>query len=205
MFFSKKSFLLSFVAAFALFSIVMACICADIFRSRQEPIMIERVGANGQTINREMLETHLLLCLDKTGEQLSFAVLVRVDRAGRRLLMSPADGNYLIGHGGTDELFYLRSIYEIGGGRELADALGGVTGYFADEKNISDLRQALPSSMMGTSFDYDEISHLLTYAIEDTGGYSLEECPFRLVSDDTDIAVIDAEATLAAFQNGEKS
>ncbi|MBO5305125.1 MAG: hypothetical protein J6B12_00025, partial [Clostridia bacterium] len=91
---SWKSFFLSFGVALVVFAILMACICADIFRDFV-PYPQRSEGESSLVKTRESYESYLFYCNDKEGASLEFAVLARVDQKEKCILVTELYGDDL--------------------------------------------------------------------------------------------------------------
>ncbi len=196
--FSLRSFLLSFAAASLLFGIIMACICTDIFASRVPVAMAERDDGVYEHGESEIVDSYLYICRDKTGEKLDFAVLVRVDKEGERLLTTVGEGDMLIER--DRELYYLSSILSHYGEEELGRLFEALTHCSLPAGHILELREYLPLSIKHETVRYVDFAELLPTHRPEWAGYEIDEC--RLVTEQSgEIETIDVGATLAAFRN----
>lgn len=204
--FSWKTFLLTFGVALGIFSIVMACICTDIFRNRITVLnnyADTEIKATLDTPVRPEYESYLFFCYDKDGEMLDFAVLVRLDVKGERVLVTPVMGDYLIERDGS--LFFLRSLCDTFGEDELVTVFASVTGYEVPKANLLNAREYLPENVKNATVRYLDFAEILpTIWHGKTDHFKVKECPL-VTEENSDLRIIRIEKSLEAFRKSEKS
>lgn len=193
---SWKSFFLSFGAAFLLFALVMACTCSNIFRDHL-PIPQRSNASDLANKTRDSYESYIFYCNDKTDAELEFAVLVRIDEDKNSFLVTELYGNDLIECQGS--LFYIRSLCQEKGIRELSPIFASLTGYEVSSDRVLNARDYLPEAVKDATVRYVDILDILPGVFENTEGFSVSEC--ALVTEVTqDVRMIQIEQSLEAFQ-----
>lgn len=193
---SWKSFFLSFGAAFLLFSLLMACICADIFKDFVPlPKMSDDAALMHET--RESYECYLFYCNDKEDKELEFAALVRVDAKEKKLLVTFLYGEDLLERQGS--LFYIHSLCQDHGIKELSPIFATLTGYEVGTDRILNVRDYLPSAVKEATVRYLDFLEILPSVWENTEEFSLSEC-LLVAEENQDVRIISVERSLEAFQ-----
>ena len=194
---SWKSFFLSFGAAFVLFSLLMAFVCADLFGGFvPSPDIDSPQKLTGEV--RGDYESYIFYCHDKKGETLEFAVLVRVDAKNERLLATHLNGNDLLERQGS--LFYIRSLCEAHGMGELVPIFASLTGYEVASDRILNARDYLPSSVKDGTVRYLDFVEALPMTWDGAGEhFSVSECSVA-AQENGDVRILDVKASLEAFR-----
>ena len=197
---SWKSFFLSFGISLAVFSVLMVIVCSGVFGS-----FVASEKVNGLTEEQAMLapmarseyQSYLFYCHDKDGKALDFALLARVDMAGKRILVTDLEGEDLIERQGS--LFYVSSLYASYGKEELGEIFAALTGYDVTEDRIKDARVCMPDAMKEDTVRFWDVAEILPTVLgEQTHGFKIEECP--LVADiNEEIRVINTKKSIEAF------
>lgn len=197
---SWKSFVFSFLVAVLLFSLVMACICSNVFKSFV-PFPVEQ-DWNGKTPllaneARNAYESYLFYCKNKDNTELDFAMLVRVDAKEKKFLVTPVEGKDLLEKQGS--LFYIRSLCQSEGIEVLVPIFSSLTGYEVSSNRILNARDYLPSTVKDTTIRYYDFVELLPTVWEDSyEGYEAVE--YSLVTEDSDgLKIINTQKSLEAF------
>ncbi len=196
---SWKSFFLSFGAAILFFSLVMACICTNVF-GRFVPNAEQDSDAMSLAIAKEeraSCESYLFYCNNKENETLDFALLVRIDEKEKRLLVTPLDGGDLIERQGM--FFYIRSLCQTYGTKELLPIFEALTGCEVDGDRILNLRDYLPNTVKESTVKYFDCLEILPTVWEETkDGFSLLECPL-VAEENQGLKILNIEKSLEAF------
>ncbi len=194
---SWKNFFLSFGAAFVLFSLLMAFVCADLFGGFvPSPDVESPQELTGEA--RGDYESYIFYCYDKTGEVLEFAALVRVDAKKERILTTHLEGDDLLERQGS--LFYIRSLCEDRGRGELAPIFEALTGYEVESGRILNARDYLPSSVKDGTVRYLDFVEALPMTWDGAGEhFSVSECALA-AQENGDVRILDVKASLEAFR-----
>ncbi len=197
---SWKSFFLSFGVSIAVFAVLMTVVCSGVFGS-----FVASEKVHGLTEEQAMLawearseyQSYLFYCHEKDGTVLDFALLARVDMAGKRILVTHLEGEDLIERQGS--LFYVSSLYASYGVQELTEIFAALTGYDVPMDRVKDARLCMPDAMKEDTVRYLDVAEILPTVLgEQTHGFEIEERP--LVVDVTEeIRLIDTKKSIEAF------
>ena len=197
---SWKSFFLSFGVSLAVFSVLMAIVCTNVFGSFVSPEKVDGLTEQQAMLApeaRDKYQSYVFYCHDKEGEALDFALLARVDAEGKRILFTHLEGEDLIERQGA--LFYVSSLYASYGEEELIEIFAALTGYDVSVDRVMDARLCIPDSMKEDTLRYLDVAEILPSVLgEQTHGFEIEERPL-VVDVNEDIRVIDVKKSIEAF------
>lgn len=154
--FSKKSFLVAFVAALILFSGIMAIICYHAF---SEHVFVHKDDTVAPEESICVADPSVYYCLDPDSGALEYAVLVFGDAVSGDMLFMHLAGEWLVTY--RDALYYVKSLYAVDPGAALCVLYNGLTGAEVGTNALIDARSLLPESKKMSHFRYSALAELL--------------------------------------------
>ena len=154
--FSKKSFLIAFVAALILFSGIMAIVCYHAFSGH---VFVHKDDAVSLRESVCVSEPSVYYCLDLKTNTLEYAVLVFRDAVSGDAYLMHVAGEWLVTY--KDALYYVKSLYAADPAGSLDLLFSGLTGAEIEADSIMDARDLLPESKSTTRLRYSVLLELL--------------------------------------------
>ena len=190
-----KSFLLSFCVALLLFSLLMTGICLGVFekfvpKAEHDPL----TGSSSDLVGkRACYESCIFYCDDKDGQALDFALLIRVDPGEKKVLATNLSGDVILERQG--KLFYIRSLCETYGKKELSPIFAALTGYEVSTERILNARDYMPSEKNATvrHLDFLELLPKVLDAVQED--FAIVECPL-VIEENQGVQVVNIEKSL---------
>ena len=171
-----KSFFLAFSVAVLLFSILMIGICVGVFNKFIPSAMQDSMV--GQTVDfaeERTYESYIFYCNDKEDQVLDFAIFVRIDEKAKQILVTELNGEDLLERQGM--LFYIHSLCQTYGTKELLPIFAALTGYAVPTERLLNVRDYMPQSEKGATVRYLDFLELLPSTIGQADSFSIVECP----------------------------
>ena len=172
-----KSFFLAFGVAVLLFSILMIGICVGVFNkfipsAMQDPTVEQTVNFSEK---RASYESYIFYCNDKEDQSLDFSLLIRIDEKAKQILVTELNGEDLLERQGM--LFYIHSLCQTYGTKELLPIFAALTGYEVPTERLLNVRDYMPQSEKGATVRYLDFLELLPSTIGQADSFSIVECP----------------------------
>ena len=194
-----KSFFIAFGLAVLLFSLLMTGVCIGVF-NKFVPKAERDVSLDAPVDlaeKRASYESYIFYCNDKEGDELAFALLVRIDEKEKRLLVTELSGEALLERQGMH--FYIHSLYETHGKEELSPIFATLTGYETSNDKILNVREYMPESEQENTVRCIDFLEMLPSVWEHTReGFVLCECPL-VFEENHEVRILDIEKSLEAF------
>ena len=186
--FSKKSFLIAFIAALILFSGIMAIVCYHAFSGHVFVRTEDNVSPEDALC---VSEPSIYYCLNTDDGSLAYAVLVFRDAASGETYLMHVEGEWLVTY--RDALYYVRSLYAGDGVGGLCFLYESLTGASINADAI-DARTLLPESKRNSHFRFSDLAELLAESL----GEEMKEISPSFSQNEAH-RLIDVPSTRAAF------
>ena len=155
--FSKKSFLIAFIAALILFSGIMAIVCYHAFSGH---VFVHRDEVVDQEEGICVTDPKIYYCLDPDSGVLEYSVLVFRDAVSGETFLMHLTGEWLVTY--RDALYYVRSLYAADPEGSLGMLYSGLTGAEIETDALIDARSLLPESKKTSHLRYSALAELLS-------------------------------------------
>ena len=197
--FCWKSFFIAFGLAVLLFSLLMTGVCVGVFNkfvpeAERDVSLDESVDFSEE---RASYESYIFYCTDKDNDELTFALLVRMDEKGKCFLVTELSGEALLERQGMH--FYIHSLYEAYGKEELSPIFATLTGYETSNDRIRNVREYMPVSEQGSTVRCVDFLEMLPSVLENASeDFVICECPL-VFEENHEVQILNIEKSLEAF------
>lgn len=158
--FSRKSFLISFIAALILFSGIMAIVCYHAFSGH---VFVRTDESTPPQSPISVSEPQIYYCLDAKSGSFTYAALAFRDAASGKMYLMHVEGDWLVTY--RDALYYVKSLYANDGDEGLCLLYMSLTGAKTDPNDVIDARSLLPDSKKNSYFRFSDFAERLAATI----------------------------------------
>ncbi len=157
--FSWKVFLISFVPALVLFSLVMTLICDNAFDERV-PVWTD----DERKVEGSLLPTdpRIYYCMDPRDDTLQYAAMIFTDAATGEKFVIPVEGGQLVTY--KNAMYFVKTLYEQEGSELLCLLFESLVGVHTDVGAVKDARDLLPNGKKHTHLRVSDLVELLASA-----------------------------------------